>query len=46
MAVSRRDFLKSSVAATTALTVGLPLSESARAAAGAGEEGWQWDKGV
>ncbi|MCU0937290.1 MAG: molybdopterin-dependent oxidoreductase, partial [Gammaproteobacteria bacterium] len=46
MSVTRRDFLKSSVAASTALAVGLPISEAAMAAAGAGEEGWQWDKGA
>ncbi len=46
MSVTRRDFLKSSVAASAALTVGMPLSEAARAAAGIAEEGWQWDKGV
>ena len=46
MDVTRRDFLKSSIAASTAAAVGIPLSESAKAAAGSAEEGWQWDKGV
>ena len=46
MAVTRRDFLKSSVAASTAMAVGLPIGEAAAAAAGGGEEGWQWDKGA
>ncbi len=45
MEVSRRDFLKSSIAATTAATVGIPLSQSAQAADKA-EQGIQWDKGV
>ncbi|MDH3466411.1 MAG: molybdopterin-dependent oxidoreductase, partial [Gammaproteobacteria bacterium] len=46
MAVTRRDFIKSSIAATTAVTVGLPLSQSARAMINEVEKGWQWDKGV
>jgi nitrate reductase NapA len=46
MAVTRRDFIKSSIAATTAVTVGLPLSQSARAMIEEAEEGWRWDKGV
>lgn len=46
MKLSRRDFLKTSVAASTAATVGMPLSETARAAIKAGEKDWQWDKGV
>ncbi|MCP4408722.1 MAG: twin-arginine translocation signal domain-containing protein, partial [Gammaproteobacteria bacterium] len=45
MEVSRRDFLKSSIAATTAATVGIPLGQSAQAADKA-EQGIQWDKGV
>jgi nitrate reductase NapA len=44
MTVSRRDFLKSSIAATTAATVGIPLSQSVRAEDA--EQGIQWDKGV
>jgi nitrate reductase NapA len=43
---SRREFLKTSIAASTAAAVGIPLSDSALAAAGAAEEGWRWDKGV
>jgi nitrate reductase NapA len=43
---SRREFLKASIAASTAAAVGIPLSDSALAAAGAAEEGWRWDKGV
>ncbi|MDD5388657.1 MAG: nitrate reductase catalytic subunit NapA [Gallionellaceae bacterium] len=46
MGLSRRDFLKNSVAGATAATVGLPLSKQAEAAVKAGEAGWQWDKGV
>jgi len=46
MDVRRREFLKTSIAASTAAAVGIPLSESALAQAAAGEEGWQWDKGV
>jgi len=46
MGVSRRDFIKSSVAATTAATVGLPLSQAALAKTTEVEAGWQWDKGV
>jgi nitrate reductase NapA len=46
MHAKRREFLKASVAASAAAAVGLPLSESARAAAGAAEEDWRWDKGV
>ncbi|MCP4407692.1 MAG: nitrate reductase catalytic subunit NapA [Gammaproteobacteria bacterium] len=45
MEVSRRDFLKSSIAATTAATVGIPLGQSAQAGDKA-EQGIQWDKGV
>ena len=46
MDITRRDFIKTSVAATTAATVGIPLSQSATAAAKDAEAGWQWDKGV
>ena len=46
MDVTRRDFLKTSIAASTAAAVGMPLSQSVQAQAGAAEEGWQWDKGV
>lgn len=43
---SRRDFLKASIAASSALSVGLSISKEAEAAVGKGQEGWQWDKGV
>jgi nitrate reductase NapA len=46
MAASRRDFLKTSVAASTAAAVGVPLSGSALAMAGSAEAGWRWDKSV
>ena len=46
MTLSRRDFLKSSIAASTAATVGMPLSKQAEAAVLAGEKDWQWDKAV
>ena len=46
MTLSRRDFLKSGIAASTAATVGMPLSEQALAAVSAGEKDWQWDKSV
>jgi nitrate reductase NapA len=46
MHINRRDFLKSSIAASTAVTVGMPLSQEALAASLAGEKDWQWDKGV
>ena len=46
MGLSRRDFLKTSIAASTAATVGLPISKQAEAAAKATEAGWHWEKGV
>ncbi len=46
MEVSRREFLKKSIAATTAVTVGIPLSQSAYAASKQADQGVQWDKGV
>ncbi|NTV94082.1 MAG: nitrate reductase catalytic subunit NapA [Thiobacillus sp.] len=46
MGLTRRDFLKTSIAASTAATVGMPLAKEAAAAVKAGEAGWQWDKGA
>jgi nitrate reductase NapA len=46
MELSRRGFLKASIAATTAATVGIPVAGTVRAAAREAEAGWQWDKGV
>lgn len=44
--LTRRAFLKSSVAASAAATVGLPVSQAVLAQAKAAEAGWTWDKGV
>ena len=44
MSISRREFLKSNIAAVTATTVGIPVSQVVNAADA--EEGWQWDKSV
>lgn len=46
MGLSRRDFLKTSIAASTAATVGMPVAKEAVAAVKASEAGWQWDKAV
>ena len=46
MELSRRNFLKTSIAATTAATVGIPLTASQQASAQQADEGVQWDKGV
>jgi nitrate reductase NapA len=46
MHLSRREFLKSAVAASTASTMGMSLSQLAEAAAGELEKDWQWDKSV
>ena len=46
MTLTRRNFLKTSIAASTAATVGMPLSKQAEAAIKAGEKDWQWDKSV
>ena len=46
MHLSRREFLKSAVAASTASTMGMSLSQLAEAAAGELEKGWKWDKAV
>jgi nitrate reductase NapA len=44
--LSRREFLKSGIAATTAATVGMTVTREALAQAKAAEAGWAWDKGV
>ncbi len=46
MEVSRRDFMKTGIAAATAMTVGLDVTREARAAAQQTEAGWRWDKAV
>ncbi len=44
MALSRRDFLKSSAAASAAAAVGMSVPSSLSAAATSAEAGWRWDK--
>jgi nitrate reductase NapA len=46
MALTRRDFMKASVAASTAAAVGIPVTETARAQVAEAEKDWQWDKAV
>jgi nitrate reductase NapA len=46
MAQTRREFLKSSIAASTAAVAGLPVVGSAAEAASALDDGVSWDKGV
>jgi nitrate reductase NapA len=46
MNASRREFLKSAIAASTAATVGIPLSEAAMALAIEATAELRWDKGV
>jgi nitrate reductase NapA len=46
MEISRRNFLKAGIAATTATTVGIPLTALQQASAQQADEGVQWDKGV
>ena len=42
----RRDFIKSSIATTTAATIGLPISAMALEKSAEAEKDWQWDKSV
>ncbi|MFM2446304.1 MAG: hypothetical protein RI936_751 [Pseudomonadota bacterium] len=44
--IDRRDFIKSGIAASTALAVGLPVSQDAAAQAKSAEAGIAWDKSV
>lgn len=44
--VKRRELLKAGIAASAAMTVGIPVSEVAKAAANAAENGIVWTKGV
>ncbi len=44
--LSRREILKSSMAATTAAVAGLPVATTALAQGSPAEAGWAWDKGV
>ncbi|MCU7958428.1 MAG: nitrate reductase catalytic subunit NapA [gamma proteobacterium symbiont of Bathyaustriella thionipta] len=46
MSQTRREFLKSSAAASAAVAMGLPISQTVAAAAKEAEADWQWDKGV
>ncbi|MEG1969763.1 MAG: molybdopterin-dependent oxidoreductase, partial [Burkholderiaceae bacterium] len=43
---ARRIFIKQGIAAATAITVGIPVSEDAVAQAKSADAGIQWDKGV
>ena len=44
MSVSRRNFLKTTAAATAAAAVGISIPQEAEAAAAAGQKEWRWDK--
>ena len=42
----RREFLKASIAATTAATIGIPVTAAALEKTSEAEKDWQWDKSV
>ena len=44
MALTRRDFLKSSAAASAAAAIGMTVPNEVQAAANTAEKGWRWDK--
>ena len=44
MSLSRRDFLKTTAAASAAVAVGITVPQEAKAAAAQAESGWRWDK--
>ncbi|MDX9743207.1 MAG: nitrate reductase catalytic subunit NapA [Arcobacteraceae bacterium] len=44
MALTRRDFLKSSAAASAAAAVGIAVPASLQAASNTAQTGWRWDK--
>ncbi|MFY9094213.1 twin-arginine translocation signal domain-containing protein, partial [Aliarcobacter butzleri] len=44
MSLSRRDFLKSSAAASAAAAVGMAIPADLQAQADVAEGGWRWDK--
>ena len=44
MSLSRRDFLKTTAAASAAAAVGITVPQEAKAAAAVAESGWRWDK--
>ena len=46
MSLSRRDFLKTSAAASAAAAVGIAVPKEVQAAASQAESGWRWDKSV
>jgi len=46
MSLSRRDFLKTSAAASAAAAVGIAVPQEVQAAANQAESGWRWDKSV
>ena len=46
MSLTRREFIKASMATATAAAVGLPVSQAALAAAKTMENNWRWDRGV
>ncbi|MDD3462323.1 MAG: nitrate reductase catalytic subunit NapA [Sulfurospirillaceae bacterium] len=46
MSLSRRDFLKTTAAASAAAAVGISVPKEAQAAAEQAEAGWRWDKAV
>ena len=46
MSLSRRDFLKTTAAASAAAAVGISVPSELKAAAEQAEAGWRWDKAV
>ncbi|MEE8379220.1 MAG: molybdopterin-dependent oxidoreductase, partial [Gammaproteobacteria bacterium] len=46
MGITRRTFIKASMATATAAAVGLPVSQAALAAVKTMESDWRWDRGV
>ncbi len=44
MSLSRRDFLKSSAAASAATAIGMSVPSELQAKADKAEGGWRWDK--
>ena len=42
----RRDFIKASIATTTAATIGMPITSMALEKSAEAEKDWQWDKSV
>ena len=46
MSLSRRDFLKTTAAATAAASVGISVPAELKAAGEQAEAGWRWDKAV